>query len=111
MPEHPSPDDDDAPAAPESPTPPAPGPADLDADDYALLSLGSGLAGFAFAVVGIADWTHMLALPCGLCAIGWGHRAVKQATHRPGAALCGLGIGALTLAIWLVTHRWMNGGG
>ena len=80
--------------------------ADLDAEDLALLSLGAGLATCAFATFGFMTWTHLLALPCGLVALGCGYRALKDDTPREHAALFGLGTGALGLAMWIVTSAW-----
>lgn len=82
--------------------------ADLDAEDLALLSFAAGIASLVFGLFGMMQWTHWLALPCGVGAIWCGSRALKQQTERPQAALIGLGAGVFGLAIWLVSRAWSS---
>lgn len=77
---------------------------DLDAEDFALLSLGCGIASVAFGTFGwLRAWIHFLAIPLGLLAIWAGYTALKRDTKFGAAAMSGLGAGSLGLAMFVIT--------
>lgn len=74
----------------------------LDADDLALISLGSGIVATVFVMCGYGTWLLPVSFLLGIGAVCSGWKAYKRKTKLERQAIYGLGFGCFALALYLV---------
>ena len=78
----------------------------LDGDDHAIIALAAGVMALVFGLFGCGSWAHLLALPCGVAGVLCGYKALKEKTAHDRAAVNGICLGAVGLALFLVISTW-----